>query len=1022
MLRTALEHPSEPASAEHFQLPLPRRFGSYELIEEIARGGMGIVYRARQIGLNRVVALKVLIGGAYSSEALHRRFKIEAESAAGLQHPGIVTIHEFGEHDHQPYYTMDYVEGRTLSEIAAGQPLIPARAARYVQAIAEAVHFAHGKGILHRDLKPSNVLIDRDDRPRITDFGLAKRLELSTEVTMAGQMLGSPNYAPPEQTPGREAQVGVTSDVYALGGLLYCLLTSRPPFLAGTIEETLRLVATEEPVSPRVLNPTVPRDLETICLKSLEKDPARRYSSAQMVSDELMRFRNGQPILARPVSGLENAWRWGRRHPALSALAATIVIALTVTSSVFYAAARRVERARALERVARLEAEHNLYAASMAKAAGGLAAAAGIDPGSHLKSLNDARPKPGAPDLRGFEWRHFWLLGQSNALASLKGHAHVVDTTVYSPDGSRIATHSLNGTLKVWDAKTNGELQSLTDVDRIGGFNREGTHLIFSRPDRSIWRLELAAQAPVQLLESSGQLIALRPDGHAVVFGPDQRPTLQPLNVNTRAVGGGSIPPNTCITISGDGRRTAIARPALPIIIVDLETQNEVATVIDPRPVTAMALSPDGSRLVSAGFDGVLKIWNVALGTLEKSFRGFLDPIWSVTFSSDGQLLAGGGNNRHLKIWNTTDWSLMQTREGHTSTVHSIAFSPDGTHLISGAEDELALIWSTHGRSAPTEAPQLLRGPGWGDPTPSLAFSPDSLRFVGTAADGTMKIWRTDNFAVERSFPGDFRTVAFSPDGRAVLGEGYDGSVQQWVIDGSAPGELLVPKATFANWQTDALTPQARVAFVAEQADTRARCGLCAIPSTRDAVTAGAMHSASAIAMSPDGRHMYLGSARGNIEVWDVAKRQQLRSFTAHKLGVTSLAVSADGRFLATGSLDNSTKLWEANTGKHLASFYGHNRPVWALAFSPDGQTLAAGSCDKAIQLYSVSLRKDVGMLTLYVGLPQGFEQEVRVLQFSPDSNILAAGLGDGTVRFFRAASFSETDAPVPPVKPVASL
>ncbi|MEO7598939.1 MAG: serine/threonine-protein kinase [Opitutus sp.] len=1023
MLRTGLSHSGDPTNAPETTSTLPRSFGAYELLEEIARGGMGIVYRARQHGLNRMVALKVLIGGAYSSESLVRRFQIEAESAAGLQHPGLVTIHEFGEFDHQPYYTMDYVKGRNLSEIVAGQPLAPARAARYLQEISAAVQFAHEQGILHRDLKPSNVLIDESDHTRVTDFGLAKKLAGSADVTLAGQMIGSPNYASPEQALGGEARLGVTGDIYSLGALLYCLLTSRPPFLASTIEETLRLVAAEEPVSPRALNPAVPRDLETICLKCLEKDPARRYASAELLGQELARYREGLPILARPVSKFEHAWRWGRHHPAVAALAATVVLALTATSTVFYISARRVQRSRELELIALATARANLYAINMQTSAVGFAAAGGYDPISLRSALEESRPTPGSIDLRGFEWRLYWQMSQNEAVTTLKGHQQVVDAVRYSPDGSQVATHALNGTLKFWDPRSGRELQSVEGVAVPGGFDSTASHFVFSRPDQSIWQVTLSTGQLEQRTNPVGPLIGMHDDGSVVVFGPNQRPVLQELSLTAAPAGGEAVTPNTRSSISLDRRRVAVAGRQYPgILVIDVATGREVTSLIDPRPVIGITLSPDGDHLVSAGFDGVLKIWDVKRGTLEQSFRAFLDPVWGLAYSADGKLFAAGGNNRTLKVWNTSDWSLLASRTGHTSTIHAIAFAPDGNHWVSGAEDELALVWSAQTHRLPLEAPRLLRGPAWGDPIPSLAFSPDSRVFAGTAADGTIKIWRSDNFEIEASFPAIVRTVAFSTDGRFVLGEGYDGSVRQWDRQASNDGLLLSPKADYANWQTAPLSPAERVELVADQAGTRAASGLCSIPSTRDAINSGAMMSASAIAMSADGKTMCLGLPRGDVEVWDMASRKKRLSFSAHKLSVCSIVISNDGRHLATGSLDNTTKLWDAATGEAIATIHAHNRPVWALAFSPDGQTLAAGSCDKAIVLVSVSLKRMVANLPLYVGLPQGYEQEVRVLRFSPDGNILAAGLGDGTVRLFRAAPFSETDAPAQTAKPVASL
>ena len=306
--------------------------------------------------------------------------------------------------------------------------------------------------------------------------------------------------------------------------------------------------------------------------------------------------------------------------------------------------------------------------------------------------------------------------------------------------------------------------------------------------------------------------------------------------------------------------------------------------------------------------------------------------------------------------------------------------------------------------------PRLLRGPDYFDRTPGLAFSPDSRLFTGTAADGTIKVWRTDTIECVATFPTEARTVAFSSDGMSVLGEGYNGTIHCWNLLGAPAEERIDPTGRFANWQVDPLSSGERVRIVADQVELRARWRLCEIPSTRDGMFAGAMATAQTVAVSPDARSLYIGLPQGKIEVWDLASRQRRLTFPAHKLSVTALAVSLDSRYLASGGSDNSTRLWEAATGQPVATFAGHNRPVWALVFSPDGKTLAAGSCDKQIVLCSIPLRREVASLSLYVGVPKGYEQEVRLLRFSPDGNILAAALGDGTLRFFRAAPFSETD------------
>jgi serine/threonine protein kinase len=297
------------------QIPSPsnRTFGDYELLEEIARGGMGIVYRARHASLDRIVAVKMLLFGPLSSPEFVKRFRAEASAAASLLHPNIVAIHEVGVHQGQQYFAMDYVEGQSLAKLLANGPLPARRATSYLKTIAEAIHYAHERGILHRDLKPSNVLIDANDQPRVTDFGLARRLEGDSELTVTGQVLGSPNYMPPEQAVGRRGKVSRRSDVYSLGAMLYHLMTGRPPFVGEALTDTLEQVLNSEPVSPRLLNPSVPRDLETICLKCLEKETDKRYATAQALADELGRFLNSEPVHARPITRVEHAWRWCRR-------------------------------------------------------------------------------------------------------------------------------------------------------------------------------------------------------------------------------------------------------------------------------------------------------------------------------------------------------------------------------------------------------------------------------------------------------------------------------------------------------------------------------------------------------------------------------------------------------------------------------------------------------------------------------------------------------------------------------------
>lgn len=309
--------------------PMLDRLGDYELLEEIARGGMGVVYKARQKRLDRIVAVKMIRDSALARPEDVVRFQSEAAAAAGLRHPNIVAIHEVGLHEGRHFFSMDYIEGSSLAEFARDNPLSPPAAAALVKAIAEAVQTAHDQGILHRDLKPSNVLIGPQGQPHVTDFGLAKRLDADSRLTGTEQILGTPAYMPPEQARGEHGQTSFASDVYSLGAVLYELLTGRPPFRGESPIATIRQVLESEAVSPRRLNPAVSRDLETICLKCLEKDAAKRYATAQALANELDRILRGVPIQARPIAALARGGRWCRRNPALAlALALLLMLAL----------------------------------------------------------------------------------------------------------------------------------------------------------------------------------------------------------------------------------------------------------------------------------------------------------------------------------------------------------------------------------------------------------------------------------------------------------------------------------------------------------------------------------------------------------------------------------------------------------------------------------------------------------------------------------------------------------------------
>lgn len=484
-----------------------RQFGDYELLEEIARGGMGVVFKARQKSLNRVVALKMIKSGELADAEEVHRFHAEAEAAAHLDHPNIVPVYEVGEANGQHFFSMGLVEGESLSDRLKEGPLPPRDAAELIKNIAEAAQYAHEKEIVHRDLKPSNILIDSEGKPRVTDFGLAKRTDVDSSMTASGQVLGTPSYMPPEQAAGRTDKVGPHSDVYALGAILYCLLTGKPPFQAAHVVETIRQVLNEEPLSPRQLNPNIDRDLETICLKALHKEPQERYASARDMSQDLDRFLAGIPIHARPVGRVEKLTRWCRRNPLTSMLIAGVVVALlagTGISTVFAVLAedRRVK----FERQAKIAGENaeemrkqrdradneskrylaekqtsekRLYGSNM------LLLSTSYRENNLVRMLNllerhaPRNQESGEqPDLRKIEW-YFWANLLRSDLSTFPRKAPV-KTARFSPDGTRITL--FDSQLQTIDADT-GEQIVKFDVPKDFGanglaFNHDGTKLV----------------------------------------------------------------------------------------------------------------------------------------------------------------------------------------------------------------------------------------------------------------------------------------------------------------------------------------------------------------------------------------------------------------------------------------------------------------------------------------------------------------------------------------------------------------
>jgi eukaryotic-like serine/threonine-protein kinase len=990
-----------------------RFFGDYELLETIAQGGMGIVYKARQVKLDRIVALKTLLLGAQASPEAVRRFQVEVLAAASLQHPNIVAIHEVGYRDGQHYFTMDFVNGPTLAALAQGKPLPAQRAARYLQAIAEAIQYAHGRGILHRDLKPSNVLIDQDDRPRVTDFGLAKRLESESGLTLSGQVVGTPSYLPPEQAGGQRHQVGPASDVYALGAILYYLLTGRPPFVGETLETTLGQVQNQQPISPRLLNGSVPRDLETICLKCLEKEPSRRYATAQALADELERFQRGEPIQARPIGPAGKVWRWCRRKPVVAGLAGGLVLALVLGLAGVTWQWQRAKRIATAEERQRLRAEANLYAADVNLASRSFDE---NNLGTALGLLEQHRPKRGEPDLRGWEWRYLWQQCQSDELFLLGRHSNAVAVVAFAPDGNSLASGSYDRTVRIWDLRARCLRATLPH-------DRSLSALAFS-PDGKWLVTATAKDEPVRLWDTStwrgaGELargmsvvgLTFSPDGRTLAAAAVEGGVLWDINsrrqLSTFPASDGGRTAGQGVSFSPNGQLLAYRRwdgERTSIFLWNLAAGQEVPVTAGHSPgIEAVAFSPDGKCLASAGWDTTVRISDVARQVEIQALSNHTAWVSSLAFLPDGSALATAGADQCIRLWNTTDWHETAVLRGHRNEVLALACSPDGRWLASGDKEGTVRLWAAVPKARPPTLARLpMRGAG-----PCVAPSGEAIALI--YEDGTIGFWKVAALAEQKRVPclfpqPDTIVWGISAGGKLVAQALKDRTIRVWDSESRQEtkrlgplGEAIQLLAFSSDGDRLAAVGEGRLWVWELGTGREVTC------RTNDLGPLSGSDTEVALAFAPDGRSLCTGHESGVACVWRLEGGGGRVVLRGHRGQVFSVAIAQSNNLVATTGDDGTLKLWDPRGGQTLATLRGQLLELLSAAFSPDSRRVAAGTTDGLIKLWDTTSYREVGTL-------RGPHGMVYVLSFLPDGATLAAKIGSDWLRVWRAPSLTEIE------------
>ena len=990
-----------------------RTLGGYEILSTVARGGMGVVFRARQKNPSRIVALKVISAGELATRRMVERFHNEARAAARLNHPNIVPIHEVGEDRGWHFFSMQLIEGGTLGDALRDARPFPPDAARLLIKIARAVEHAHQRGILHRDLKPTNILLDGLGEPHLTDFGLAKVTELDSDPTHTQAVMGTPAYMSPEQATGRGRDITTATDVYGLGAMFYEMLAGRPPFRAETTPALLRIIAEMDPEPLRLPGMA---DLEVICLKCLEKEPARRYATAGELADELGRWLRHEPILARPAGGWERAIKWVRRKPALAALTATVVMAglLLTTVSLFFnfqlqRAGQAVEHAAQVSHD-QLVAQH-LREAGRATAAGdGLVGLFSLTEALRLEHGN-ASPEDAIRRRIGLALRH------SPELLRIWDAGGAPVRLQFSSDNRRLVCVLRSGALRVWDLP-NGTMESiplapgeashgavisqsgcetaeslaqspyvrLRHLDRgtvsslpltescrgAMKFSGSGRWLVTAGKELRIWETAGGAEVPLPV-DAGGRwarltvspddqfILALQRDGTGRLL--ETRSWTWRDSPWLAAAAG-----QATSVFSADGRWLLLATDA-EWVLVATDSGARVFSAPHSGLTFGSAFSPDGKFFATAGFRDQARVWALPQSDGDTNVVPYRLPIRHETganqvfFSPDGRLLATAGFDYQLRLHHASRHHLVAPVLHHTALIDVLAFSADGRFLASGDARGMVRVWDLQPRG------EVALPGAVASPEPS--FTPDGKHIVARDARQQLRLYdaasgrpAAEPLFAPASSPDDLRRREASDEmAPASLAWGGDG---KWLA--AALGENGVRLWEFPSWRLIAAWTN--------------------------------IGEATSVAFDPAGKTVTAGTTGGDVLRWNLSNLQPMEPWHAPFVPVLRLAWSPHGSWLATGG-KRAVQVLKVDDGIEALPLISGRGALASMTFSPDGRRLltAAGNdsiSPEAAHLWSLpSLREEVPPLEHGDGVASAV--------FSPDGQWVATGGEDNVLRLWRA-------------------